>query len=90
MKEPVQKLMIAGGGNHLCAHRNGTLYIAGGQDLHRLIPVGIQEQLEELLQDHQFNTALSLAATLPGHAEVQRIHGRSGKAISLKKKELLL
>jgi len=68
--------VIPGGGSLLCPHPDGTLYIAGGQDLHRLKPVGIAEQLEQLLVDEQFSTALYLAATLPGGTEVPRIHGR--------------
>jgi len=66
----VQEIDLPGGGTILSCHpNNGTIYVAGGQELHRLLPVPIEQQLEELMAAESFKSALALAAALPQAAD---------------------
>lgn len=49
----------------LIAHRPNIVYVASNHFVWRLVPVSISSQIQQLLQDKQFELALQLAVSWP-------------------------
>lgn len=49
----------------LVSHRPNIVYVASNHFVWRLVPVSISSQIQQLLQDKQFELALQLAVSLP-------------------------
>lgn len=49
----------------LLSHRPNIVYVASNHFVWRLVPVSISSQIQQLLQDKQFELALQLAVSWP-------------------------
>lgn len=49
----------------LISHRPNIVYVASNHFVWRLVPVSISSQIQQLLQDKQFELALQLAVSWP-------------------------
>lgn len=50
---------------HLVFQRPNIVYVASNHFVWRLVPVSISSQIQQLLQDKQFELALQLAVSFP-------------------------
>lgn len=60
--------------NTLVSHRPNIVYVASNHFVWRLVPVSISSQIEQLLQDKQFELALQLAVS---HHQTSFLHSFS-------------
>lgn len=56
----------------LISHRPNIVYVASNHFVWRLVPVSISSQIQQLLQDKQFELALQLAVSLLPHQTFSR------------------
>lgn len=68
----------------LFSHRPNIVYVASNHFVWRLVPVSISSQIQQLLQDKQFELALQLAVSCPSPPDLLQGPGAASACVALK------